>query len=88
MTNPSRGWTDESPAVLSDGSVLFVRTRETSRKRAGEWHVTFDARLERLARGKLTSIADLGFGGSVENVLGEGNFYGHYGWPRRFAVAP
>jgi hypothetical protein len=88
LTHPPRGWTDESPTVLRDGSILFVRTREASRRRNGEWFVTFRARLERLAEGKLTFIANLGLRGSEESVLGDGNYYGHYGWPGRFAVAP
>jgi hypothetical protein len=88
LTHPPLGWTDESPAVLPDGSILFVRTRETAQRRSGGWYDTFRALLERLVDGKLTLIDDIGFSGREQFVLPDANFYGHYGWPDRFAVPP
>lgn len=89
LTHPPRAWTDEAPHVLADGSVLFVRTRQSSRKVAGAWIVTERGTLERLARGRLTRVADVSFS---TNAVGERGYstqyYGHYGWPTQLAVSP
>ncbi|HEY1366210.1 MAG TPA: hypothetical protein VGF23_03815 [Gaiellaceae bacterium] len=83
LTRPPAGWTDESPRVLPDGSVLFVRTRQTSTPRK----VTTHATLELLAAGKLKAVADLGYTAGAMSALGNTNYYGHYGWPSLLAVS-
>jgi hypothetical protein len=86
LTRPPAGWTDESPRILRDGSILFVRTRQVPRRRTS---VTERGTLELLRRGRLTAVADVGF---TTSTVGEGlytsNYYGHYGWPSLVAVAP
>jgi hypothetical protein len=87
LTRPPAGWTDESPQLLKDGSVLFVRTRQTARKQNGEWITTNRGLLERLAQGKLTQIARLTF--ATKDTSGDWlNYYGHYNWPDRIAISP
>jgi hypothetical protein len=87
LTRPPSTWTDESPHLLKDGSVLFVRTRQTARKENGEWITTTRGRLEHLVRGKLTRIADVSL--SAKSTSGNWlNYYGHYDWPDRIAVWP
>jgi hypothetical protein len=87
LTRPPSGWTDESPHLLKDGSVLFVRTRQTARKENGEWITTSRGLLEHLVRGKLTQIADVSF--AAKDTSGDFlNYYGHYNWPDRIAVWP
>jgi hypothetical protein len=87
LTRPPSGWTDESPHLLTDGSVLFIRTHQTARKRNGEWITTNCGLLERMARGKLTRIADVSF--AATDASGNWlNYYGHYNWPDRIAVTP
>lgn len=89
LTHPPAGWTDESPHVLADGSILFVRTRQTSRKASGDWYATEHGRLELLSGGRLERLADVTFTAKDTSSLGyEANYYGHYGWPWRIAVAP
>jgi hypothetical protein len=87
LTTPPAGWTDESPHLLADGSVLFVRTRQTSRRINGAWHGTYRGKLELLRNGRLTRLADVGFAVPESADLGyDPNYYGHYGWPWRIAV--
>ena len=87
LTRPPRGWTDESPHLLTDGSVLFVRTRQTARQQNGHWITTNRGLLEREAGGRLTRIAVLTF--ATKDTSGDWlNFYGHYDWPDRMAVSP
>ena len=87
LTQPPPGWSDESPHLLNDGSVLFVRTRQTARKQNGEWITTSRGRLERLLRGKLTEIADVSF--AAKDTSGVWlNYYGHYNWADRIAISP
>jgi hypothetical protein len=81
LTRPPAGWTDETPHLLPDGSVLFVRTRETPRKVAGTWATTTRGRIELLRHGTLTQIAAVRLRESL-------NYYGHYDWPSLIAVAP
>jgi hypothetical protein len=89
LTHPPAGSTDENPHVLGDGSILFVRTHETARKVDGQWYTTEYAELELLAGGKLSALADVGFtAGELSGLLYDTNYYGHYGWPWRIAVAP
>jgi hypothetical protein len=88
LTHPPAGWTDESPQVLADGSTLFVRGRETSRKVGGSFYVTERAELERLVNRRLVPVANIGYTANVLSALGYLNYYGHYGWPRLIAVAP
>ena len=87
LTRPPAGWTDESPHLLGDGSVLFVRAHQTARKQNGEWIATTHGLLEHLVRGKLTRLADLTF--AAKETSGDFlNFYGHYNWPDRIAISP
>ena len=75
LTYPPRGTTDESPRVLSDGSVLFVRTRSAN------------TTLEVKGRGTLMLLRS----GAVTRLAAVGtseNFYGHYDWARQIAVWP
>jgi hypothetical protein len=88
LTHPPAGWTDENPAVLPDGSLLFVRTRQTSGRRNGQWYVTTQAEIERLAVGKLSAVASVGYTANALSPLGDTNYYGHYGWGRLIAVTP
>src|SRR2546423_4279439 len=88
LTHPPSGWTDESPQVLADGSVLFVRTRQTSRRVRGSYYVTEHAELERLRNRTLIPVADIGYTANVLTAVGYLNYYGHYGWPSLIAVAP
>ena len=88
LTHPPGGWTDESPQVLADGSTLFIRTRETSRKVGGSYYVTEHAKLERLINRRLVPVANIGYTANELSALGYLNYYGHYGWPRLIAVAP
>jgi hypothetical protein len=86
LTRPPAGWTDEYPRLLRDGSVLFVRTRLTSRKVDGKWVDTLRGRLVVLAAGRERQVAELTFVSSEAESLP--NYYGHYGWPSLLAVAP
>jgi hypothetical protein len=87
LTRPPAGWTDESPYLLRDGSVLFVRTRQTAHKESGEWITTSRGLIEHLVRRKLTQVADIRF--SAKDTSGDLlNFYGHYDWADRIAVSP
>ena len=87
LTHPPAGWTDEAPQVLHDGSVLFVRTRQTSRKVSGQWYETDRGRLELLRRGTLTRVANLTY--TVDELSGAFlQYYGHYDWSMRLAVRP
>lgn len=69
------------PWLLSDGS-------DPLRPDAGDLAEAQRRVVRHLDTGRLSFVTDLGFSGSEERVLGEGNYSGHYGWPRRFAVAP
>jgi hypothetical protein len=103
LTNPPAGWTDENPRVLADGSILFVRTRETGATEPGHWttpsggraavyvpggwRTTDHGRIESIADGHVTRLATT----SWTSVGLGGSYpddYGHYGWPWLVAVAP
>jgi predicted outer membrane repeat protein len=87
LTSPPRGWTDESPRLLDDGSVLFVRTRQTSFRPGEQWYATDHGTLELLGRGAVTAVADVTF--TANQATGDGgSYYGHYPWPTRVAVTP
>jgi hypothetical protein len=81
LTSPPRGWSDESPTVLANGDVVFVRTQLTSRRVDGSWHSTDHGTLELLARGRVTALADV-------TTSPSSMYYGHYPWPLRVAVEP
>jgi hypothetical protein len=99
LTNPPAGWTDESPRALPDGSILFVRTRETTvrapahrttaggRRAQGQggWRTTDLGRLELIAHGRVTRVGTTSWTatGFVNPYVG---YYGHYGWPWLVAV--
>jgi hypothetical protein len=79
LTSPPPGWSDESPTVLANGSVVFVRTHLTSRRVDGTWHSTDHGTLELLAHGRVTPLADV-------TTRPSSMYYGHYTWPLRIAV--
>lgn len=88
LTHPPAGWTDESPQVLADNSILFVRMKQSSRKFKGKWYVTEHAGLERLSAGVVRTVANVGFTAGESQPLGFCNYYGHYFWPSLIAAAP
>jgi hypothetical protein len=88
LTTPPKGWTDEDPHVLADGSILFVRTRQTTGGEPGAWTTTEHASLDLLAQGTLKPIASLTVTVDELTTRWEPNYYGHYGWPSLVAVAP
>jgi hypothetical protein len=89
LTHPPADWTDENPHVLSDGSILFVRTRLTSRRLHSSWYLTEHGELERLAKEKLTEVANVTFTlNELSSPSYDPYYYGHYGWPWRVVVAP
>jgi hypothetical protein len=57
LSHPPARWTDENPRVLPDGSILFVRTRETSVKAVEGYRTTDTGRIERIAAGHTTHVA-------------------------------
>lgn len=85
LTRPPSGWTDETPQLLRDGSVLFVRTRITSRKLDGRWLDTLRGKLELLTGGTERQVAELVFTSGETTSIS--NYYGHYTWPSLIAVA-
>jgi len=88
LTHPPPGWTDESPQVLADNSILFVRMKQSSRQVKGKWYVTEHAGLERLSGGVVRTVANIGFTAGASKPLGFCNYYGHYFWPSLIAAAP
>jgi hypothetical protein len=87
LTHPPSGWTDETPRLLRDGSIVFIRTRQTSRKVDGQWVTTNRGRIELLRGGRLTELTSVRW--SAADSSGDWlNYYGHYDWPSRLAVAP
>jgi hypothetical protein len=89
LSHPPAGWTDEDPTVLDDGSILFVRTRLTSKRENGTYYATDHGELERLADGRVSRVADVSSTTNELSPLGyETNYYGHYGWPSLVAVEP
>jgi hypothetical protein len=84
LTRPPRGWTDEFPTVLPDGSVLFVRTRQTWAKELTTLHASLDLWRE----GTVTPLASLTT--TVDPIASSwlGEYFCHYGWPDVVAVAP
>lgn len=87
LTHAPSGWTDESPHLLPDGSLLFIRTRETARRVNGEWVTTSRGLLEHLASGKLVTVANLRFTSRDSGGVWL-NYYGHYNWADRVAISP
>jgi hypothetical protein len=87
LTRPPAGWTDEYPHLFTNGSLVFVRTRQVPFNKNGEWWTTTRAKLELLSGGVVTELEDLSFTGpdSSGDWL---NYYGHYDWPSRLAVSP
>jgi hypothetical protein len=88
LTHPPEGWTDENPRVLPDGTILFVRTRQTIGGPLGGATTTEHGALELLAEGKTTPVASLTTTVTDLSTGWEPNYYGHYGWPQLWAVAP
>jgi hypothetical protein len=70
LTHPPAGWTDETPQVLPDNSILFVRSRLSSRRFEGKWYVTFRAELKRIGAGTTKPVANVGFTSGELKALG------------------
>jgi hypothetical protein len=87
LTHPPAGWTDEFPHLLADGSVIFVRTRQVPFNKNGEWRTTTHAKVELLRGTTLTELQRLVFT-AADSSSDWLNYYGHYDWPTRLAVAP
>jgi hypothetical protein len=86
LTHPPAGWTDEFPQVLANGDVIFVRTRQVPFRKDENWWTTTRGELllqhgtsVRLLRELIFSGPDIG-----SDFL---NYYGHYDWPSRLAIA-
>jgi hypothetical protein len=87
LTQPPLGWTDEFPRLLPNRDVLFVRTRQVPFRRNNEWWTATDALLDFLRKSKLQTLQKLHF--SAADTSGDWlNYYGHYDWPSRLALAP
>jgi YD repeat-containing protein len=82
LTAPPRGWSDEWPTILPDGSILFVRSHISSYKHYGYWRARTHGTLELLRNGTVTPVAD------VSDLNGGLMYYGHYTWSQRVAVRP
>ena len=74
--------------MLADGSVLFVRTKQTVAGPPGAATTTEHASLELLSGGQLTPLASLTTTTSDLDRRWEPNYYGHYGWPTLVAASP
>ena len=85
LTHPPTGWTDEDPTVLPDGSVVFVRTRETF---SGSETTTLHASLDVWSGGSVKPLASLTTTVDETTSTWTPNYFGHYGWPSIVAVAP
>lgn len=88
LTRAPWGWTDETPRLLTDGSLLFVRTRITSRRDGNTWLDTQTGRVMLLAHGKLVQVAQIGYRNVDELKTYLGPYYGHYDWSQFLAVHP
>jgi hypothetical protein len=73
--------------VLADGSILFVRTRQTTRRVNGQLYETDRGLLELLGSGPVRTVASLTF--TANELTGASlQYYGHYDWPSLLAPAP
>jgi hypothetical protein len=88
LTRPPWGWSDEDPQLLTDGSLLFVRTRLTSKRDGSTWLDTQTGRVMLLAHGKLVQMARIGYRNVDELKTYLGPYYGHYDWSQFLAVHP
>ena len=86
LTRPPWGWTDEDPRLLPNGSLLFVRTRLTSKRYGGTWLDTQTGRVMLLSHGKLVQVATIGYDNVDELKTYLGPYYGHYDWSPFLAV--
>ena len=87
LTRPPAGWTDEYPRLLGDGSLLFVRTRQSSHKVSGQWQTTQRGRIELLRAGRLRQLAESTITESDAGGAFPLAYYGHYDWPDLLAVS-
>ena len=89
LTRPPWGWSDEEPHLFPDGTVLFVRSRTTSRKGpTGGWIDTQEGRVMLLDHGKLRQVAEIGFRQPDDVYTYPVEYYGHYDWSQLLAVSP
>ncbi len=86
LTHPPAGWTDEDPTLLPDGSIVFVRTRQSSFRRDGQWFTTTRGIVELVDGGRPRRLTEIDR--TEADATGAFvNFYGHYPWPDWIAVA-
>jgi hypothetical protein len=88
LTQPPWGWSDESPHLFADGSLLFVRSRITTKRHGTTWRDTQKGRVMLLAHGKLRRVAEIGFGEDEPQDTYLIPYYGHYDWSSFLAVWP
>ncbi len=88
LTHPPYGWSDEDPRLLPDGSMLFVRSRITSKKSGSTYLDSETGHVMLLRQGKLVQVATIGYRNldELKNYLGP--YYGHFDWSDFLAVRP
>lgn len=87
LTRPPWGWSDESPRLLANGDVLFVRSRDHSVKQGDTWLDSQTGRVMLLSHGTLVQVATIGFRNlDLLKVPLDEQYYGHYDWTQFLAV--
>jgi hypothetical protein len=87
LTRPPWGWSDESPRLLPDGSLLFVRSRIASRRDGSTWLDTQLGRIMVLGHGKLVEMTEIGYRNLPACNAYLGPHDGHYAWSPILAVS-
>lgn len=88
LTRPPWGWSDESPQLLPNGDLLFVRSRIHSVRNGDTWRDTAKGRVMVLSHGKLRQMAAIGYVQDEDRGEYLGPYYGHWDWSQFLAVAP
>lgn len=88
LTRPPAGWSDEDPRLLPNGSLLFVRSRITSKRSGDTWLDTEQGRVMHLSHGKLVQVTQIGYRNLDETKVYLGPYYGHFDWDDFLAVWP
>ena len=88
LTRPPWGWSDESPHLLGDGSLLFVRSRINAERDGATWRDTQRGRVMLLAHGKLRQVAEIGYSEDEPQDYGVIPYYGHCDWSAFLAAWP
>jgi hypothetical protein len=87
LTRPPWGWSDEDPRLLGNGSLLFVRSRISSKRGGSSWLDTQQGRVMLLEQGKLSQVATIGYRNLDESKEYLGPYYGHFDWSAFLALA-